>query len=58
MTKKELEIVESILLDFEESDDRIEQLEHLLHEVRQMYEEQCEKKLGHAPVVLPLRCSR
>lgn len=51
MTKKELEIVESILLDFEESDDRIEQLEHLLREVRQMYEEQCEKKLGHAPVV-------
>lgn len=51
MTKKELETVESILLDFEESDDRIEQLERLLSEVRQMYERQCEKKLGHEPVV-------
>lgn len=51
MTKKELEIIESILLDFENSDDNIEQLERLLIEVRRMYEEQCEKKLGHAPVV-------
>ena len=51
MTKKELEIIESILLDIEGSDDRIDGLERLYIEIRQMVREQSEKKLGHAPVV-------
>ena len=51
MTKKELEIIESILLDIEDSDDRIDVLERLYIEIRQMVREQSEKKLGHAPVV-------
>lgn len=50
MTKQELEVLESMLVDIEESDDKIDQIERLYSVFRRMYLLQCEKKLGHKPL--------
>ena len=52
MTKKELQEVESILKDLEESDDNIDILERLYTYVKGVYIEQCEQKLGHEPFII------
>lgn len=51
MTKKELEDLESILIDADESDDVIEILERLHRHILLLYRSQCKKKLGHNPAV-------
>lgn len=51
MTKQELEILESILVDIEESDDKIDQIESLYFHVLKLYRSQCKKKLGYNTLV-------
>ena len=51
MTKKELEDIESILVDIEDSDDKINPIERLYFHVKELYQSQCQKKLGHNPLV-------
>lgn len=51
MTKRELEDIESLLIDVEESDDKIVPIENLYFHVLKLYRSQCEKKLGYNPLV-------
>ena len=51
MTKRELEDIESILIDVDESDDKIVPIENLYFHVLKLYRSQCEKKLGYKPLV-------
>lgn len=51
MTKRELEDIESILVDIEDSDDKIEPIERLYLHIRKLYQSQCQKKLGHNPLI-------
>lgn len=51
MTKRELEDIESILIDVDESDDKIVPIENLYFHVKNLYRSQCQKKLGHNPLV-------
>ena len=51
MTKKELQDIEFILIDIEESDDKIYPIERLYSHVKNLYRSQCEKKLGYNPLV-------
>lgn len=51
MTKRELEDIESILIDVDESEDKIDQIESLYFHILKLYRSQCEKKLGYKPLV-------
>lgn len=51
MTKQELRDIESILIDIEESDDKIDQIESLYFHIIKLYRSQCKKKLGYNPAV-------
>ena len=49
MTKRELEDIESILVDIEDSDDKISPIERLYFHIRELYQSKYQKKLGHNP---------
>lgn len=51
MTKQELIDIESILIDVDESDDKIVPIENLYFYVKELYRSQCKKKLGYNPLV-------
>lgn len=51
MTKRELEDIESILVDIEDSDDKINPIERLYFHIKKLYRSQCQKKLSHNPLV-------
>ena len=50
MTKQEMKDLESILVEIDQSDDRIDPICRLYSVMRSMYFLQCEKKLGHKPL--------
>lgn len=51
MTKRELEDIESILVDIEDSYDKIDPIERLYFYIKELYQSQSQKKLGHNPLV-------
>lgn len=51
MNKKELEEIESVLVDIDNSDDKIDVIERLYSIVLRMYRKQCLVKLKHKPLV-------
>ena len=50
MTKQEMKDLESILVEIDQSDDKIDPICRLYLDMRTMYFLQCEKKLGHKPL--------
>lgn len=51
MTKKELEDIEYHINCVEATDEGNEALECMYTDIKKMYREQCEQKLGHKPIV-------
>lgn len=51
MTKTELEAIESILDNIEDSYDKTDPIETRYFHIRELYQSKCQKKLGHNPFI-------
>lgn len=51
MTKKELDAIESILDNIEDSYDKTDPIEMRYFHIRELYQSQCQKKFGNNPLI-------